>query len=165
MNIIFEPWLPQWALVAAALGGALFAGLSMWRNWKSGAFRALAVVSLVILLANPQWREAERTPLDDIVVVLVDESASQSLDNRDSVAKAAADNLSEKLEALGRTELRVTTYGGDEETRTVAALRGALADITARASWRRFHHNRRSGRRMPRTLRQSSALTRPCTSS
>ena len=129
MNIVFEPWLPHWALTMAALGGVLFAGLCLWRNWKSGAFRALVVASLVILLANPQLREAERTPLDDIVVVLVDESASQSLDNRDAVTKAAADDLSQRIKAMGRTELRVSSFGGAEETRTVSALRDALADV------------------------------------
>ena len=128
MTIVFDPYLPDWGLIAAAVAAALFALLALWRNWKSGIFRALSVAALIGLLLNPQFREAERTPLDDIAVVLIDQSASQSLDGRDAVAEAAGAALSETLSGMDRVELRVAEYGGDEETRTVEALQGALAD-------------------------------------
>ena len=128
MNIVFEPWLPQWALIVVAIAALAFTGLSIWRNWKSGACRFIAVAAMLLLLANPQLREAERTALDDIVVVLVDESASQSLDARNDATRAAAAELAETIKRLGRTELRTAVFGGEEETRTVEALRGVLAD-------------------------------------
>ena len=128
MTIIFDPYLPDWGLILAFAAAALFAGLALWRNWKSGVFRALAVAALIGLLLNPQFREAERTPLDDIAVVLVDRSASQSLDERGAVTQAARDALAERLSAMDGVELRVADYGGDEETRTIEALQGALAD-------------------------------------
>ena len=128
MNIVFDPFLPQWALIAAASAGALFAGVSLWRNWKSGFFRLLTIAAMLGLLANPQLREAERTPLSDIAVVLTDQSASQTLDGRNTVATNARDRLVTELEALEGVELRVSEYGGEEETRTVEALRNALAD-------------------------------------
>lgn len=128
MTVVFDPYLPDWGLILAVVAAALFAGLALWRNWKSGVFRALAVAALIGLLLNPQFRDAERTPLDDIAVVLVDESASQSLDGRGAVAQAARDALTERLSAMDGVELRVAEYGGEEETRTIEALQGALAD-------------------------------------
>lgn len=128
MIIVFDPYLPDWGLIAAALAAGLFAGLCLWRNWRSGVFRTLAAAALIGLLLNPQIREAERTPLNDIAVVLIDQSASQSLDGRNNVAEAAGARLIETLENMDGVELRVAEYGGEEETRTIEALRNALAD-------------------------------------
>lgn len=128
MNIIFDPWLPQWALTAATLIAAAMAALSLWRNWKSGVFRTLALAALIGVLTNPQIREAEKTPLDDIAILLVDKSASQELDGRSRITDAAVNNLTRTIENLGGVELRVSEFGGAEETRTIEALQSALAD-------------------------------------
>ena len=92
MTLGFDPFAPFWALAAVAIVAALFSALGVWRNWRSGLLRALAMLFLIGLLANPQLREAEKTPLDDIALVLVDESLSQTLDSRDEVTAAAAEN-------------------------------------------------------------------------
>ncbi|MBL4618720.1 MAG: hypothetical protein JKX88_01315 [Marinicaulis sp.] len=128
MNISFDPLAPLWVLGLFILVGAIFAGLSIWRNWRSGLLRALAIAALLGLLINPQWREAEETPLDDIVLVLSDLSASQSLDQRDAVTTSAVKQLTEKLESLENIEIRLHEFSGEEQTRTVEALRTALAD-------------------------------------
>jgi len=128
VTIVFDPYLPDWSLVLAVAAGAVFAALSLWRNWKSGVFRSLAVAALIGLLLNPQWRQAERAPLDDIALVLVDRSASQSLDGRAAVAGAAADALADALSGMDGVETRVSDFGGEEETRTIEALQRALAD-------------------------------------
>lgn len=128
MTIIFDPFLPLWATAGAACAAAAIAAFSLWRNWRSGAFRFIALAALIALLLNPQIREAERTPLEDIAIVLVDQSASQSLDGRNAVAAAAQAALTAELERLDNVELRVSTFGGEEETRTSEALRNALAD-------------------------------------
>lgn len=128
MTIVFDPYLPDWGLLVAAITAALFSVLWLWRNWRSGVFRTLAATALIALLLNPQLREAERSPLDDIAVVLVDQSASQSLDNRDDVTEAAREQLTAALENMDGVDVRIADFSGDEETRTVEALRNALAD-------------------------------------
>lgn len=129
MSIVFDPFLPQWALIAVTAAGAVFAVVSLLRNWKSGLPRTLAIVAIILLVANPLRREAETTPLDDIALILVDESASQSLDNRDAATEAAAARLQERIENMDGVEAIVSRYTGEDETRTVAALSQALADI------------------------------------
>lgn len=128
MTLGFDPFAPFWALAAVAIVAALFSALGVWRNWRSGLLRALAMVLLIGLLANPQLREAEKTPLDDIALVLVDESLSQTLDGRDAVTEAAAEKLTQELEALNNVEVRVSEFTGAEQTRVVEALRTSLAD-------------------------------------
>ena len=104
-NIVLDPMLPGWAMIAVVILGVAFALLSLIRNWKSGAVRALAIFFLLCLLAGPMRREAETTPLDDIALIVIDESASQSLDRRDVVAADAAAQLQSRIEALGDVDV------------------------------------------------------------
>ncbi len=128
MTIVFDPLLPVWGLGAISAIAALISAISLWRNWKSGFFRTIALAALIMLIANPLIREAERTGLNDIALILVDKSASQSLQGRDAVAARIQDDLSEKLEAFDAVETRVIEFDGAEETRVVEALQRALAD-------------------------------------
>ena len=127
-NIVLDPMLPVWALIAAAVTGAAFVLLSLVRNWKSGAARALAIVFMLCLLASPMRREAETTALNDIALIVIDESASQSLDRRNDVSTDAAALLQSRIEALGGVEVETVRYAGEDETRTVNAVRQAIAD-------------------------------------
>ena len=129
MNVIYDLWLPEWAFAAVAIACACIAALSLWRNWKSGVFRTIALASLLALLANPLIRQDERIGLDDVALILVDKSGSQKLGDRDNGANRAAEALQAKLSALGGVETRLADITGDEETQTIAALQSALADI------------------------------------
>ncbi len=127
-SIVFEPSAPVWLLAVLAAAGTGFALLSLWRSPAGGLFRAIAVAGLLALLANPQIREAEATPLDDLAVIIADRSASQDLDGRAGVTEDAVARLSRRLETLGDIETRVVDVAGEEETRLVNALRSAIAD-------------------------------------
>ncbi|MBI1394064.1 MAG: hypothetical protein GC152_15130 [Alphaproteobacteria bacterium] len=109
---------------ALAIAAAIRAGGA--RGAGAGALRLFAVAALVGLLLNPQWREAETTPLDDIVLILTDETASQSLDGRADAARDMLADLRERLEGLDDVEVIETAAAGEEETRLGAALAPAL---------------------------------------
>lgn len=126
--IVFDPFAPEWAMIAAAFVAGLIIALNLWLRWLPGFLRALAVAALLALLANPQWRTAEKTPLDDIALVIVDKSASQSLDKRGRVTEAALADLKSRLEDAENTEIRVVEADGVEETRLIEALQRALGD-------------------------------------
>ncbi len=128
MTLAFDPYLPVWGLALVALVCVAFAGLSIWYNWRSGALRALALAGLIALLANPQLREAEKTPLDDIAIILVDQSLSQTLEARTTTSEEAVERLTQEIENLNNVELRVSEFTGSEQTRLVEALQTALAD-------------------------------------
>ena len=126
--IVFAPLIPDWSLMAIAGAGLLFACLSIWRNWRSGFLRTIAIAGLIALLANPQLRETEKTALDDIAVILVDKSASQKLDGRGAVTDEAVTALKARLEAAENAEVRISEVESDEETRIIDGLKIALSD-------------------------------------
>jgi len=142
VNIVFDPFLANWALIAVAVIAVALAGVSLIMSWKGGVFRTIAIAGLFALLLNPLIRVAQQTPLDDIALILVDKSASQSLDGRDAITAEAALKLEAAITALGGVETRIIDYDGAEQTRTVAALKSAIG-----APWRGFHHHRRPGGR------------------
>ena len=127
-NIVLDPAVPSWALIAACAAGLAFALLSLLRNWKSGIARLAAIAAMLALLAGPMTREEETAPLNDIALILADESASQTLDRRNEATADAVEKLTAQLEALGGVEVETARFGGEEETRAVDALRQALAD-------------------------------------
>ena len=130
-SIVFDPLLP-WPLiwVAAGLAGVLMA-FAVWRRLRGWALRALAAVALIGALAQPALQTEERNPLSDIVILVVDESASQSLPGRAEQTAAAVARVEAELRALPNTDLRkVTIRDGDDNAGSLAmtALSQALAE-------------------------------------
>nr|WP_208103419.1 hypothetical protein [Rubellimicrobium sp. CFH 75288] len=117
--------------VAALLGLALLAaGLALWRGLPGWWLRGLAASALGLALLNPSWQREEREPLGDIVLAVVDETASQRLGDRPAQTEAALARLAAEVEARPGTELRVARLGdgeGDAGTLLMRALSEALA--------------------------------------
>ncbi len=110
------------ALVGLLLGIALRA--------RTLGLRMAFCLALALALANPTLRDEDRTPISDIVAVIVDESRSQDLGERAAVAELALEGLEERLVGDPGLELRVTRAAGAEDaTNLFEALRGASADI------------------------------------
>ena len=130
-QVIFDPLLP-WVLIAilAAIAAAGTA-LALWRGLSGWALRGLAALLLLAALAQPSYQVEDRAPLSDIVLMLVDESASQQLADRANVTAEAASTLEAELEARPNTEIRRIPVGdgdGDTGTQLMTALSGALAE-------------------------------------
>lgn len=127
-SIAFEPFLPAPVLAAAAAVALLAAGLGVWRGGRGWPLRALGLAALFALLLNPLLRRAETTPLSDIVVLLLDRSASQRLDGRFEAGARAADELETRLKTLEGVEIVRREVMGEDETALVGGLEAALAD-------------------------------------
>lgn len=128
MNLVFNPALPVWTLVVVATVAMALAIAGLWRNWKSGVFRCIALLSLLMLLANPMLRQAEKTGLNDIALILVDQSQSQTLGDRGTATEKAAARLEQDLDDLDNVETRRINFSGEEETQILSELNSALAD-------------------------------------
>lgn len=129
-SLVFAPlvgWPLIYGLAAFALALVLLAlvrGLAGW--W----LRALALTALVAALANPALQEEERAPLTDIVLLVVDESASQSLGDRAAQVADAVAAVEAEVAALPNTELRIHRLGDGEDDAGTLALT-ALAEAVA----------------------------------
>jgi hypothetical protein len=129
-TLVFDPLVPLaliWVLVGLA---ALLLAFGAVRGLKGWPLRGLAAAVLGLALLNPTLQEELRKPLNDIVLLVVDESASQHLGDRAAQAAKAVADVQAAVAALGNTELRIVRFGdGPEDAGTLAMT--ALADAIA----------------------------------
>lgn len=133
-SIVFQPDLPLPFLIALAVVSVLMVGLALWRRLPGWWLRALAAATLLFALANPAFKDEDRAPLQDIVLVVIDETSSQSIDVRPDQLTQAIDDLAETLDAEGDSlevvEVRVADGEGDDAERGTL-LGTALAQAAA----------------------------------
>ena len=130
-SVVFDPlliWPAIWVTVGLALA---FTVLAVWRGLKGWWLRALAFAALILALTQPSLQTEERQPLTDIVLMVVDETASQRLSDRADQTAAAVARVEAEVAALENTELRtVTVADGAEDAGSLVmtALAQALAE-------------------------------------
>jgi hypothetical protein len=129
-TLVFDPLLP-WLVLYAATGLAVLGILvALWRGLAGWWLRGLTAAVLLLAIANPSLQKEDRAPLSDIVLAVVDDSASQRIGDRPSQTAAALAAVQAEVAALPNTELRVVRLGdapGDEGTLLMTALAEALA--------------------------------------
>ena len=138
-GLVFAPVLPLWALLAFAALILLVFVYSLARGMRGAWLRLLAGLALLAALADPKLTQEDREPLTDVALLLVDESASQSIDGRAELAARAAEAIQDAAQSLDRRsplELRVATVDSrsakatdDTGTRLYEAMETALADV------------------------------------
>ena len=124
------PWLAGLAVVIVALVVPAF-----WRRMRGAWLRAAAALALLLALANPVLLNEERDPLSTVVALVVDQSASQTLDGRDKTTAAMAAALKARLGEFRGVEVRTVEAGGPQGgapvdgTALFGPLSAALADV------------------------------------
>lgn len=130
MSIFFDPllgWPLIWGLMALA---AVAACVAIWRGLRGWPLRGLALLILGAGLANPVLQQETQRPLSDIVIMVIDQSASQALGDRAAQTRNAVAHVRAAVAALPNTELReVTVTDGAEDAGSLAmtALSSAVA--------------------------------------
>ncbi len=128
-SVIFIPLLP-WPIIAAlSLITAILLGLAVWRGLSGWLFRALGAFVVILALLSPRIQQEERQALSDIAIVVVDNSASQTLEDRAEQTATAFQEIEARLSSLGNTEIRRVDVGdgaGNSGTRVMTALTRAL---------------------------------------
>ena len=109
--ILLDPLVPLPAVWVAAGLCALMVGLALWRGLPGWWLRGLTAAALLAALLNPSLQTEERRPLSDIVLVLVDDTASNRLSDRAAQTAAALAHVEDRLARLTVTELRVVRLG------------------------------------------------------
>ncbi|MDO9526374.1 MAG: hypothetical protein Q7J57_12705 [Gemmobacter sp.] len=130
--IVFDP-LIGWPVIGllAAVAAAMLV-LALWRRLSGGWMRGLAAVAILGALANPSLQEEDRATLSDIVIVVVDDSASQRISDRPAQTEAALQGVLSRLARMENTEARVVRVpdaDGDAGSLVMTALAEALADV------------------------------------
>jgi hypothetical protein len=132
-SIDFAPLVPLWLTAAFGAIGLALVVLAIARGVSAAWLRALAVAALAIALLNPVVVVEDREPLPTTVALVVDQSASQSLENRLAATEAAIAGLEERLGTLDGVEIRTITVRpgatGADGTEIFAAINAGLADL------------------------------------
>jgi hypothetical protein len=68
------PWPVLWGLAGFA---AVLLAVAVWRGLSGWWLRGLTALVVLAAIANPSLQEEERAALTDIVLLVVDDSASQ----------------------------------------------------------------------------------------
>lgn len=128
MRLDLDPLLPLPLVAAVVLLALIVAAAAFWRGLRGWAWRGLALLAAAAALAGPVVQGGSRNALNDIVILLDDRSASQSLPGREAQTDRAVDQLTRQIAALPDTELRRVTLGDDPEGSLLGqALTRALA--------------------------------------
>ena len=130
-TLLFDPLIPLTALYVVAALAALSLVLAIWRRLPGWWLRGLAGLALLVALANPALQQEDREPLSDIVMLVVDESASQRIGERPTQNAEAIANIEAELARQPNTELRIVTLDdgeGDTGTALMTTLTQALAE-------------------------------------
>ncbi len=130
-TLILDPLVPLAVLAVVGAVMALGLGFAVWRRLAGWWLRGLAGLALLAALANPALQQEDREPLSDIVMLVVDESASQRIGGRPAQAAAGIANIQSEIARRPGTELRIVTLGdgeGDTGTALMTALTAALAE-------------------------------------
>ncbi|MEM5467505.1 hypothetical protein [Celeribacter marinus] len=106
-NIAFDPFVPLAALLVIAGFAAVLMAFAAWRGLRGWPWRAVAAIGVVAALANPALHQEQRDPLTDIVILVVDDSASQSLSDRAEQVAFGRAQIEARIARLADTELRV----------------------------------------------------------
>lgn len=142
-SLNFTPLIPTLLILIAAVVIVALTAFALWRVLAGWWLRGLAALVLLVALAEPSWKQEDRNYLSDIVLVIVDESASQKIDIRPDQMAEAEQALKAKLASLqataGDTPLEVRTVTLSDSvgpnitpgTRILTALSEAAAEISA----------------------------------
>ncbi len=130
-SLLLDPVLPiafVWVIAGLATLGI---ALAVWKQLSGWWLRALASALIIVALLNPALQTETREDLSDIVLIVVDETASQFVSDRPSQNATALANVQSELARLTNTEARVITVTdgeGDAGTQLMSALSQALAE-------------------------------------
>ncbi len=122
-SVVFQPDLPVPFLIGLGVLTLVMVILALWRRLPGWWLRALAASVLLLALANPAIKEEERDPLGNIVLVLYDETSSQTIDVRPEQLTQAVADMGETLGAEANLEVVEIRVGDGEGT---DAERGTL---------------------------------------
>lgn len=130
-TLVLDPLLPVVVIYVLAALAVVGVGLAIYRRLGGWWLRGLAGLALLAALANPAIQQEDRNPLSDIVLLVVDESASQRIADRPDQTATAIANVESEVAALDNTELRIVRIGdgeGDAGTVLMSGLAEALAE-------------------------------------
>jgi hypothetical protein len=131
-QLIIDPLLPLPWLLAAVLVLLAIAVLGFRRRARGNWLRLALGAALILIICNPALLREARTPNKDIAAVIIDDSASQQINQRPQQITAATLKIQEQLELMPDLETRITHVSGMTESNIIQSLQQTMADVPER---------------------------------
>jgi len=120
-----SPLVP-WPFIAALLGlGLVLSAVAAARGGRGAVIRALTFVIVSAALLDPSMVREQRRPRDDVALIVVDDSLSQTIGDRKAQRDAALAELKDKLRQEPELETRVIfvgSHGHADRTNVFSAI-------------------------------------------
>ena len=135
LNLTFAPQLPMWLVVSICILLSILSLYGLFRGIRGTWIRTVAAMLFGVALFNPSLTQEDRTSLPTLVPLVVDQTTSQKLDERDVQTAETVAELRAKFEKLDGFELLqidVTdqiSRTSDVSTALFQAMETALQDI------------------------------------
>lgn len=129
-QLAIHPLAPLWLLGASLAVAMLLLGIALAKRARGWPLRALALTALGLALLDPRILVEERQSLPDVALVVVDQSASQKIGDRERMTEEARAKVEASLGSLEELEVRTIHAGGDAagETRLFDAIERATLE-------------------------------------
>ena len=134
-SVTISSLVPVTLLLIVLATGMAVAGYAMIRQSRASGLRMIALVVLAAAVLDPRATVENRTPLDDIAVVVVDESLSQQLADRPARTAETVEGLTAAFDRLSAMDVRTVSLKPEaagprsDGTRLFETVSKATADI------------------------------------
>src|ERR1700724_3425491 len=96
-SLAAAPLLPWYAIAALGVAALLILAFGVLRGARGVLWRMIAVAVLLAAVGNPSVIEEKRDPQRGIAIIIVDESPSQRLGDRQHATEEALPAFSDRL--------------------------------------------------------------------
>ena len=131
LGVSFAPLVPANLVWAGFAISVLIAAVLLYGRSRGALLRAVALLLMVLALANPSLTREDRDPIPSVAAVIIDKSPSQQFGDRTQQTEAAAKAIEERLRSIRGIEVRVADAseadGENDGTRLFSALSSTLA--------------------------------------
>src|SRR6266480_300741 len=132
-GIAFTPLVPSLVLWLAVAAIAVIAAILLLGRARGATIRVMALVLILLALANPSFTREDREPLSSVAAVVIDKSPSQNFGTRNQETAKSQEALVDTLKKVKGLEVRVVEAGqADGETdgtKLFGALSSAMSDV------------------------------------
>lgn len=111
VTLAFDPLIDWPLLIAGAMLALSLCFFGLWRKLRGSLFRGISALFLLGFLCNPLLVEEDREAVDDVALIIVDESDSQKIENRRAVTETALSELSAQLDRYPNLQTRILRQG------------------------------------------------------
>jgi uncharacterized membrane protein len=129
LHILFNPLLPATVLYLLAAIAVLIALLAISRRAKGSVLRSIFFVLMLLILANPTIIREQREPLKDKALIVIDDSSSMKLGDRNDQVTHAVTAITEELKKISDLTVETLHVPGDNETDLFQAITNKLQSL------------------------------------